>query len=201
MRGRHLRLARGSPVEAPRCEDETPPRSRLPQPSPLQGLGAGAISASFETTLGGPKQRPNPSMGRDAFTRQPLHGMGRESGGVRQHQLASAIMPHSGCNQRPVSLHPPLCRCSRCRAGLRSPVRTCLTPPTTVLPTPCTFLPCKTLGGHGRRPSNTVRSSTKATPVPSTYSMPHLIRRKTLLTQQSSPRRQLALQDTDMPWA
>ena len=53
-----------------------------------------------------------------AFTRQLLHNIGRESGGVRQRQLASAIMPHSRHDRRLISLRPLLCCCSQRRAGL-----------------------------------------------------------------------------------
>ena len=53
---------------------------------------------------------------------------------------------------------------------------------TTVLPTPCTFFPCKTFGGHEQRPSNTVRASIEARPAPSIPSMPHLNRRGVLRT-------------------
>ena len=66
---------------------------------------------------------------------------------------------------------------------------------------PCTFLPCRTLGGHGRRPSDTVRPLTGARPVSSTPSTPHLIRRKALRTQQSSPRHRLEPQSKDTPIA
>ena len=141
---------------------QTPPRSRILQPSPLQGLGAGAISASFETTLGGWKLRLNHPTGRGTFTRQPLRGVGRVADGVRRHQLALAIMPHSGRDRRLISPHPPLYRYSRRRAGLWSSVRTCLTPPATVPPTPCTFPLRRTFRGHGRRPSNAARLLTGA---------------------------------------
>ena len=141
---------------------QTPPRSRILQPSPLQGLGAGAISASFETTLGGWKLRLNHPTVRGAFTRQPLRGVGRVADGVRRRQLALAIMPHSGRDRRLISLHPPLCRYSRRRAGLWNSMRTCLTPPATVSPTPCTFPLRRTIREHGRRPSNAVRLLTGA---------------------------------------
>jgi hypothetical protein len=118
---------------------QTPPRSRLPRLSPPRGLGVGEISASFETTFGGRKLRPNYSAGRDAFIRQPLRCGGRGADGVRRRQLALAIMPHSKRDRRLISLHPPLCRYSRRGAGLWNSVRTCLTPPATVPPTPCTF--------------------------------------------------------------
>jgi len=127
--------------------------------------------------------------------------MGRGSGSVRRRQLASAITPHSGCDRHLLNLRPPLCRCSRCSAGLRSSVRTCLTPPPTVLPTPCTFLPCRTLGGHGRRPSNNSTALDQGKICPAAPSMSYLIRREALCAQQSSPRRQLAPQDADTPWA
>ena len=135
---------------------QTPPRSRLPRLSPPRGLGVGEISALFETTLGGRKLRLNHPAGRDAFTRQPLRGGGRVADGVRRRQLALAIMPHSGRDRRLISLHPPLCRYSRRGAGLWNSVRTCLTPPATVPPTPCTFPLRRTFRGHGRRPSNAV---------------------------------------------
>jgi len=141
---------------------QTLPRSRLPWPSPPRGLGVGEISASFETTLGGRKLRLNHPAGRDAFTRQPLRGGGRVADGVSRRQLALAIMPHSGHDRRLISLHPPLCRYSRRRAGLWNSVRTCLTPPATVSPTPCTFPLRRTFREHGRRPSNTVRLLTGA---------------------------------------
>jgi len=103
-------------------------------------------------------------------------------------------MPHSGRDRRLISPHPPLCRCSRRGAGLRSPVRTCLTPPVTVPPTPCTFPLRRTLRGHGRRPSNAVRLLTGA----------RLGRRhpdvRLYAPLQSTPHRQLALQDTDTSW-
>ena len=157
---------------------QTPPRSRLPRLSPPRGLGVGEISASFEATFGGRKLRLDHPAGRDAFTRQPLRGGGRVADGVRRRQLALAIMPHSGHDRRLISLHPPLCRYSRRGAGLRRTVRTYLSPSATVLPTSCAFFPCRTLGGHGQRPPNTVRASTEARPAPSTPSTPHLIRRR-----------------------
>jgi hypothetical protein len=166
----------------------------------LEGRPSGPLNARTDTASlkapsaepsTGPRRKRNLRLVRDrprrtgaaaqppdetsAFTRQLLHSIGRESGGVRRRQLASAIMPHSRHDRRLISLRPLLCRCSQRRAGLQSPVRTCLTPPTTGLPTPCTFLPCRTLGGHGKRPSNTVRASTEARPAPSTHSTPHLI--------------------------
>ena len=141
---------------------QTTPRSRLPRLSPPRELGVGEISASFETTFGGRKLRPNYPAGRDAFIRQPLRGGGRVADGVRRRQLALAIMPHSGRDRRLISLHPPLCRYSRRGAGLWSSVRTCLTTPATVPPTPCTFPLRRTFRGHGRRPSNTVRLLTRA---------------------------------------
>ena len=143
------------------------PRSRPPQPSPLQDLGAGAISARFETALGRLELRHNHLTGRGTFTRQPLQGMGRGSCGVRRHQLASTATPHSRCDRRLLNLRPPLCCCSRHGAGLQSSVRTCLTPPATVLPTTYTFLPCRTLGEHGKQPSNIVQAPTEARLAPS----------------------------------
>jgi hypothetical protein len=187
------------PAEALPAVEQSPPRSRPPWPSPLRGLYTGGNSTSHETTLGRLERQPNRPMGRGAFTRQPLHDMGRELDGVRWHQLASATMPHSGRHRRLHDLRPPLCRYSRRGAGLRRSVRTCLTPPTTVLPTPCTFLPCRTLGGHGRRPWDTIRPLTGARPEPSAPSTPYLFRRKALLPQQSSPRHQLTPQGTDTP--
>ena len=141
---------------------QTPPRSRLPRLSPPWGLIVGEISALFETTLGGRKLQLNHPTGRDAFTRQPLRSEGRVADGVRRRQLALAIMPHSGCDRRLISLRPPLCRYSQRGAGLWSPVRTCLTPPATVSPTLCTFPLRRTFRGHGWRPSNTVRLLTGA---------------------------------------
>ena len=81
----------------------------------------------------------------------------RVADGVSRRQLALAIMPHNGHDRRLISLHPPLCRYSRRGAGLWSSVRTCLTPPATVSPTPCTFPLRRTFRGHGRRHSNAVR--------------------------------------------
>ena len=141
---------------------QTPPRSRLPWLSPPWGLGVGEISALFETTLGGQKLRLNHPVGRDTFTRQPLRGGGRVADGVRRRQLALAIMPHSGRDRHLISLHPPLCRYSRRGAGLWNSVRTCLTPPATVPPTPYTFPLRTTFRGHERRPSNAVRLLTRA---------------------------------------
>ena len=140
-------------------------------------------------------------MGRGAFTRQLLHGMGRGSGGVRRRQLASAIMPHGGRDRHPLSLHPALCRYSRHGAGLRSSERTCLTPPPTVPPNPCTFFPCRTFGGHGRRPSNNSTALDQRKTCPTAPSTSHLLRREAPRAQQSSPHHQLALQDADTPWA
>ena len=111
--------------------------------------------------------------------------MGRESEGVGRRQLASATMPHSGCDRRPVGLCPPLCRYSQHGTGLRHPVRTCLTHPRHCAAYPCTFLPCRTLGMHGRRPSDTVRPLTGARLKSFAPSTPYLIRRHTLCTLQS----------------
>ena len=122
-------------------------------------------------------------------------------GGVRRRQLASAIMPHSGRDQRPLSMRPPLCRYSQHGAGLRNSVRTCLTPPPTVPPTPCTFFPCKTLDGHWRRPSDNSTALDQGKTCPAAPLTSHLLRREAPRAQQSSPRHQLALQDADTPWA
>ena len=54
-----------------------------------------------------------PPDGTGALTHQPLHGMGRESGGIGRRQLASAIMPHSGHGRRLINLRPLLCHCSQ----------------------------------------------------------------------------------------
>jgi len=151
LRGLASRGATSAPLEGP------PPRpleakaiSDSLEGRPLGPLDAWTDSTSPETALGGPERRPNRPTGRGAFTHQLLHGMGRGLGGVRRRQLASAIMPHSGHDRRPLSLRSPLCRHSRHVAGLRSSVRTCLTPPPAVPPTPCTFFPCRTLDGYGR---------------------------------------------------
>ena len=161
MRGRsppRSRVAR----RGPSMREQTPPRSRVPRRSPSRDLGVGEISASFKAAFGGRKLRLNHPAGRDAFTRQPLRGGGRVADGVRRRQLALAIMPHSGRDRRLVSLHPSLCCYSRRGVGLWSPVRTCLTPPATVSPTPCTFPLRRTFRGHRQRPSNAVRLLTGA---------------------------------------
>jgi hypothetical protein len=105
-----------------------------------------------------------------------------------------AIMPHSEHDRRLIIPHPPLCHCSRRGAGLRSPVRTCQTPPATVPPTPCTFPLRRTLRGHGRRPPNAVRLFTGA----------RLGRRhpdaRLYTPLQPTPHHQLALQDTNTSW-
>jgi len=92
----------------------------------------------------------------------------------------SAIMPDSGHDRRLINLRPLLCCCSQGRAGLQSPVRTYLTPPTTVLPTPCTFFPCRTLGGGGM--GNDPRTQYEPRPKPGTPLTPQLIRRGVLRT-------------------
>ena len=82
---------------------------------PSGPLDARMDSASLEAPSAEPPMRPRhrsnlrlvrdcprwtgvvaqPPDGTGAFTRQLLHGMGRELCNVRQHQLASAIMLHS----------------------------------------------------------------------------------------------------------
>ena len=116
---------------------QTPPRSRPPS-------AAGSYSPT--TSLDGTHLLANHSV----------------AGGGWRTALALVIMPHSGRDRHLISLHPPLCRYSRRGAGLWNSVRTCLTPPATVPPTPCTFPLCRTFKGHGRRPSNTVWLLTRA---------------------------------------
>ena len=108
-------------------------------------------------------------------------------------------MPHRGRDRHPLNLSPPLYCYSQHRAGLRRPVQTCLTPAATVPPTPCTFLPCRTLGGHGRRPSDTVRPLAGGGLKSSAPSTPHLVQRQTLHIQQSSPCRRLEPQTRTRP--
>ena len=200
LRGLASRGATSAPLEGP------PPRpleakaiSNSLEGRPPGPLDAWTDSTSLETALGRPERQPNHLTGRGAFTCQLLHDMGRGLGGVRRRQLASAIMPHSGRDWRPLSLRSPLCRHSRHVAGLRSSVRTCLTPPPTVPPTPCTFFPCRILGGHGRRPSNNSTALDQGKTCPAVPSTSHLLRHEALRAQQSSPRHILALQDADTP--
>jgi hypothetical protein len=75
----------------------------------------GAISASFETALGGLEWRPNHPTGRGAFTCQPLHGTGQELGGVSWHWPSCRTADVTGVSS---SLRPPLCCYSQRRAGL-----------------------------------------------------------------------------------
>jgi len=103
-------------LEAPSVEPSTGPRRR----SNL------CLVRDCPRRTGATTQPPE---GTDALTRQLLHSTGRESGGVRRRQLASAIMLHSRCDRRLINLCPLLCCCSQYRAGLQSSVRACLTPP------------------------------------------------------------------------
>ena len=158
----NLRPARGLPAEAPRrAGDLRLARGSLSRA--LRGPSAQGKLRLARAPLGRLRWQPNLPTGRGAFTRQPLHSMGRESDGVRRRKPTSITMPHSERDRRLLNLHPPLCHYSRCGAGLRHPVRTCLTPPATVLPTPCTFLPCRTLDpshpdGNALRVSTTLDS-------------------------------------------
>ena len=103
-----------------------------------------------------------PPDGTDAFTRQLLHSTGRESGGVRQRQLASATMLHSGYDRRLINLRPLLCRCSQYRAGLQSSVRACLTPP----PLCCLLLVLFSLAGPSEAMGNDPRTQYEPRPKP-----------------------------------
>ena len=85
-----------APRRDPSKGRQSPTRSRPPRPRPPWGLGTGENSASLDTTLGRLGRRPNHLTGRGALIRQPLHGMGRESDGVRRRQPVSATTPHSG---------------------------------------------------------------------------------------------------------
>jgi len=149
---------------------------------PSGPLDARTDSASLEAPSAepstGPRRRSNPHLvrdrprrtgataqppdGTDAFTRQLLHSTGRESGGVRRHQLASAIMLHSGYDRRLINLHPLLCCCSQYRAGLQSSVRTCLTPP----PLCCLLLVLFSLAGPSKGMGNDPRTQYEPRPKP-----------------------------------
>ena len=110
-------------------------------------------------------------------------------------------MPHSGRDRRLLNLRPPLCHYSRREAGLRHTVRTCLSPSATVPPTLCTFPLCRTLSGHGQRPSNTVRPLTGMRQPSVAPSALRLAKREGQCTLQPLPCRLLMLQDWDMSWA
>jgi len=175
-----LRLARGPLYRAPR-RASAQGDLRLARDHP-QRVGTAA--------------QPPDGTGRIYSSTTPRH-----RAGVRRRQLALAITPHSGRDRRPLSLHRPLYRYSRRRAGLRSSVRTCLTPPTTVPPTPCAFLSCKTVSGQGRRPSNNNTALDQGKAGAFGTLERHLIRRRVLCPQQSPTRRLLGLQHADTPWA
>ena len=127
-------------LEAPLAETSTGPRHghnlRLVSDHPRW---AGAASQPLDRT--------------SAVIAQPLHSIGggsqMVSGGLSRHRP-----PHcnSRYDQRPVSLRPPLCRYFRRGVGQRRPVRTCLTPPTTVPPTLVLFSPARPSAGMGGNP-------------------------------------------------
>jgi len=142
----HLRLARGSSAESPRSAGSLRLARGLLYRAPRRASARGDLRlARDHPRRAGTAAQPPDGTGRIYSSTTPRHGAG-----VRRRQLAPAITPHSGRDWRPLSPRCPLYHYSRHGAGLRSSVRTCLTPPSTVPPAPCTFLSCKTLGGHGR---------------------------------------------------
>jgi len=148
------------PSEASPAVEPTPPRSRVPRrgPSrPFVGSRHGGNSTSLETPLHRLGQRSNYPTGQaHLLPTTPRHGKG-----VRRRQMASATTPCSGRDRRPVSMLQALCRYSWCMVDLRNAVKTGLTPPRYCTAYPLYFLLCRTLGRHGRRPSDTVRPLTR----------------------------------------
>ena len=136
---------------------------------------------------------------------QPLDGTGafiaNHSVEWSRSQTASAATPHSGRDQSPVHLLWSLCHYSRHCVDMRRAVRTRLTPHDHCAIKSLYFLLCRTLGGHGQRPSNTVRPLTGMRPPSVAPSAPRLAKREGQRALQPLPRRLLTPQDRDTSWA
>ena len=148
----HGPAPRCSPTEALPAVERTPPRSRAPRRGPSRRnlrLARDSLSRALcEASVRGKLRLARDPPRRTMAAAQPPDGIGciylpttpRQGAGVRWRQAASPTTPHSGRYRRPVRMFWSLCR-SRHGAGLRRPVRTCLTPPCHCAAYPVYFSP------------------------------------------------------------